>query len=513
MREVISKDKLYDVIEEAITILGDTVSSTLGPAGNNVIIDNGEEVPFITNDGATIARNLEVENKKVNTILEILKEACLKTEELVGDGTTTTIVLLRSMLLEGLEEIKKGMDAMTLKREFEEVLPLVIKILNEEKRKPTKKDYKMIAMTSSNDKEISTILAEVFYKMKEKYAIRLETSIDAKTYYKIQNGYNLEIDNIASTYSLKRDIIEMEDVSILIVKGYLDSLEKLIDIIQDSHKYHKNIVILAEEYSTELEQELLAYYLTENLNILLLKLPDYASHREKIEFDLATLAKASIKNINYEEISTSDLGKVDRISLNDKEIVLYSENENVKKLIEKLKLELKEEKSLYEKEFIGNRLSKLERGVATIYIGGITKTEIKEKKMRYEDALWALEEAKKGIVIGEGITYLKVSELLKDDNSALKIIKKALKEPFCQILKNKGISNSEEIIKEIKKSNFKGLYNLSLDKVQDSEELLIIDPVSVIVVAFKNAVSIMMMLLTTNYLVIRDMIEIKNDVL
>ena len=501
MKQVISGDSLRKYILEAINLICNAVSSTLGPIGNNVLINSSDEPCFVTNDGVTIARNIESDNKIINSILEIVKEASLKTNELVGDGTTTTLVLLQSIYNEGIKKINNGKSPIILKNELNESLEKIIKEIDKVSRKPTKSELAFIAATSANDKNIGKFLSNIYFKMKSKYAIKLENGNKDKTYYEIKKGYNIEIDNISSIYFQNKDEIKLNNCYILCLKGYLSSLEQISDIINECITNNKNLIIFVDDVEKEVYQELLVYYLSYNKKIFVFTLTDYGLRKEKIQIDIENITKCIIKNIDYESISFDDLGSSD-ITINKNEVIIYSDND-VKYYIEKLKKELKNTDSEYDKEFIGNRLSKLEKGNTIVYIGGKTKTEIKEKIMRYEDSLCALSVASNGIVLGCGITLLSISDKIKCETDSDEILKKVLIVPFVTISKNSG-KDYKNILDDIKYNNYEYIYNFKNNELEKMDNTSVLDSKEVLICSLKTAISIASMLLTTNYLVIND---------
>lgn len=500
MKKVISGEELIQVMIKAVNLLCDTTSSTLGPTGNNVLINSSETSPFITNDGVTIANNIESEDKANNTILEIVKEASLKTNEISGDGTTTTLVLLQSIFNLGIEEINKGTNKIVLKNNLLSYMNRIVDEIDKLKKKPSKEDYLSVAKTSSNDKEIANTTTEVYLKMKSKHSIKLEESSNEETYYVNKKGYNIEINNMSSMYFTKNKSIELKNTKILILKGYLDSLESISDIINDILVNDKNLIIFTEGYAETIKNEVLVYYFNHK-NIFVVELEEYASNRDKIEEDIKVLSNSIIKNIDYENISYSDLGTISNIILKEDEIILMSNNKSGIELINRLKEEVKICKSDYEKEFINSRISKLENGITTIYVGGTTKAEKREKIMRYEDAICALESASNGVVPGEGITYLKVANNLEIINESSLIIKKSLEKPFEKIMSNLGIKY-KDIEESIIENNYELIYDYQKNSLISIKESTIIDPVEVIITAFKNALSIAAILLSTSSLVI-----------
>lgn len=503
MKEIIKGDELYQNILNAVNMICNAVSSTLGPCGNNVLINTDDKSPYITNDGVTIASSIESSDIIINSIINIIKESSLKTNEEVGDGTTTTLVLLQSIINDGINEIKKGKNGFILKNELNEVLTKVIDELNKLKIKPTKKDLLNIALTSSNEKEVGVISYEVFNKMKSKYTIKLEESNDSKTYYKNKKGYVLNIDDIPNIYFTKDNNIELKNVYLLIIRGYLQNLEQISEIVNEGYERNKNIVILCSDYGDNIQEQIILYKLKENKNIFIFKTPEYGLRKIDIEEDVASLTNATIKNIDFEIISSNNLGFADNIIINKENIIIVNENNNIKKRIKTLKSLLNSNISLYDKEFIESRISYLTKGVAYIYVGGKTKIEIKEKAMRFEDTINALENSKYGIVYGEGISYLKVSNLLNKEVLSENIIKNALEKPFQKIFENAGI-NYIDIKNNIIKSNYTKIYNFKTNNIEEISTSNIIDPLKVEIVALKNAISIASMLLTTNYLIINE---------
>ena len=501
MKKVIFGDALKQVMEEAINMLGDAVSSTLGPSGNNVLISNDEMSPFITNDGVTIASSIASENKEINTVLEIAKEAALKTNELVGDGTTTTILLMQSIFNEGLKKIKSGKDTIVLKQELDKSIEFILNELDNFKIKPTKENLAQVGKTSCNDSELGILLTELFLKMNNKYAIKLDESNTEETKIVIKKGYSVELDNISNMYFVNDKELNLNDAYILILKGYLDDLEKISDIINEGIK-DKNIVIFVEDASENIKEEMISYFLEYHKNIFLFNLPDYASRRYSIINDLINVTKAKAKNVEFDNISFDDLGFSSKVIINENEILISIDN-NLDNYLASLKNELNSCFNDYEKEFLAKRVSSLEKGMATIYVGASTKTEMKDKKMRIEDAINALDVASRGVAIGSGIPFLKISNNIKLNTDADDILSIALKEPFKKIIANCG-EDYTKIETLIVNSNYKRVYNFKTKTLEDTKNITVLDPIEVLKVSLKNAVSIASMLLTTNYLVINE---------
>ena len=500
MKQVIMGDELNKCMQNAIDLICDAVASTLGPSGNNVIV-SADLAPFITNDGVTIARNISSDDEKINSILEIIKEASLKTNEVVGDGTTTTLVLLQSIFKEGLKFIENKVNPILLKNELNKTLMVVLDEIDQIKKQATPKNVKAVSAIAVGNEEDGNFINNVFSIMKSKYSILLDESKSNKTYYEIRKGYNIEIDNISNLYFDKKDEICINNPYVLVINGYLGDLEQISKIINKVIDTNKSLLIFAEDYSDDVNNNVLSFYM-QSKNIFLFKVSDYGSRKDEILKDIKSICDCNIKNINYDCVLLDDLGKCNTAVLNKNEITIINDLAGIKNRIIKLECELEKCTDDYEKEFLLNRLAKLKNGIATIYVGGNTKTEIKEKMMRFEDALCALEAAKDGVVLGEGVSFLNIKNKLDNSIGGI-VMKNALSSPFNTIVKNMGF-NSEDIIKLIEKSDFNKAYNFNTNKLEGINETKVIDTANSLKESITNATSIASLLLTTNYLIINS---------
>ena len=508
MNMIVKNDELKKVMLDSINMLCDAVSSTLGPSGHNVLISNSEISPFITNDGVTIAESIESDDQRINAILEIVKEASMKTNELVGDGTTTTLVLLQSIYTLGLKEIIQGKDSIELKKELNVILNKILEKIDSLKKNASKEDLINIASVSANDKELGEFLTKIYLEIGNTYGIKIEEGTSEKTYYEISNGYNTTINELSNLYFQNNKEIELNNVHILIINDYLSDLESISQVINEGINRNKNILIIAKEYDERIKEEILLLKLQENKNIFLVSISEYGERLESILKDIENITNAKIRN-NYDNIIWNDLGYTSKIILKKEELNIINTNDNTSRIIE-LKEKLDKCSDSYDKEFLNDRISKLNEKRAVVFVGGLTKTEIKEKKMRMIDALCSLNAAKDGVLVGEGITLLKISEELESNNIASKIIKESLKIPFHKIMENAGVS-SLEIYDTIQKSNYNLIYNIDTDTFENIHNTKIVDALNVVKESLKNAVSISSMLLTTNYLVINEKEINKNN--
>lgn len=503
MKKVIRNEELYTKMHEAINILCDTVKSTLGPKGSNAIIDHSTFTPFITNDGVTIAENICSDDATINTILELAKEASIKTNDKVGDGTTTTLVFLQSIFNQGIEYIRQGLNPMVLKEELHKSLETVLKKIDDMQKIPSAKELQDIAIISSNNKEIGQIISEVYLKILNKSAIEIietEEEITSVNYYQ---GYTLDCE-LASPYFLTNDNdISLDNAKILLVNNHLEDIESLSEIINELliSKNKQPLIILANSYNNYLVEEILNINRENNLDIYLFTNDIYAMRRTSILQDLEAISGGKIIS-NLDNISYTDLGNVTNAIINREKIVIkFKFNNNIKNRILALNEDIKNNTS--DKEFVEKRLTMINKGSAVIKVGAYTKTERREMKMRFDDALWAISEASKGVVVGGGMCATLISEDLEEASLGNKLLKKAMLEPMKTILNNAGL-NYEEIYHKIKSSKEKIIFNVQNNNYENITTTVVLDPASVIKEALINATSIASMLLTTTSLMINE---------
>lgn len=510
MKKVITGEELYDCEEQAIELLCGTVKKTLGPRGSNAIIDHSLMNPFITNDGVTIARNIESEDERINTILTLAKEASIKTDETVGDGTTTTLVLLESIFKSGLAKIKEGTNPHILKNELDNALESVIEEIKKESKIPSEENYYDIANIAASDKNIGKLITSLYLKLKSGSAIKVEESKTSETYTKIINGYSFEPILASSYFFNNTNEITYKNCLILIMTKEVNEIEEISEIINYTIEKRIPLVILATDYSEEVINEVLSLNFNKTTNVTLLKLPEYGLHQMDVLKDIEIISKAKMVKVS-DELSLNNLGKCEEIKIT-KDLAIICNNlksEAIKKYINKLKKRVKTIDDDFELEFLNNRLAKLTNGIGIIYVGATTTTEAKEKKMRFDDALCALKSAANGIIPGSGLMLLKIKENLEAKNNGSIILKEALDKPFRQILENVGV-NPNEIYNKIKETDFNVIYNALENKLEPISKTKVIDPTNVVIATLKNAVSIAGMLLNTSSLIINEFKENNN---
>lgn len=503
MKIVVSNENLRLKMAEAVNLLCDTVKITLGPKGNNVIIDHSNFNPFITNDGVTIAENIASDDPIVNTILELAKEASFKMNDKIGDGTTTTLVLLQSIFNEGMNLIKQGINPITLKGELDKSLDLIRENLRNMSRKPTKEELVNIAITSANDKDIGSIISQAYFKVKSKSAIKIVECDSEETFVKYYKGYTFE-SNAASPYFFNNcEEIDYKDSYILLVNSFIDDIESVSEILNMIVEENKSIIIVANDYSIEFINYILNLYLNEKVKICLLKTPEYGINSLKILNDIKAISNAKVvdKLIN---IDISYLGKVNNIKVNKNVVVItFDNNESCKKKVMEIKKELALSNNDIDREFNEKRLAMFNKGLAEINVGARTLVERREKRMRFDDALCAIDSASKGILPGGGLIYLKVCKKMKAQSNGDKILKESLRKPFEQILINAGLL-PKEIEENIIQNDYSLVYNVNEEKYENIDNTFVLDSTEGIINALVSACSIAGMLLTTNCLVINE---------
>lgn len=510
LKKVITNEKLYEKMEEAITLLCSVVKTTLGPKGNNAIINSSLRTPYITNDGVTIAQNIESEDKIINTILNIAKEASIKTNELVGDGTTTTLVLLEELFNKGIEYVKKGVSPIIIKKQLDNSLKYVIDSLKKMSCEPDNNKLYNIAKISSNDEEIGNIICKAYLKLDNKNGINIVETDKEKTEVVYYDGYMFDT-NIASSYFFQNNSqINYGETMLLIVDDYLDEIESISEILNEIIEKDKNFVIFAKDYSEDFINNILSIYLDNQAKVVLLKNPMYGDNQLVINKDISFLSGALINK--SDQINYKSIGKIKSIQIDkEKTIIGFEHNKQIDEEIILIEKELAKMDNEFDIDYYKKRLAMFKNGLVNILVGAPTKIECIEKKMRYEDALCSLDISKKGVLPGSGVALLKLERMLTNSDYGTIIMKNALSKPFKQILVNAGLEE-DKIIARIEKDNYNVLYNVNNESFEDFDKTDVIDPLYVVIRSLSNAVSIAGMLLTTSSLIINENIdEINNE--
>ncbi len=499
MKKVIKNPVLREKIQEAINLLCGTVKETLGPKGCNAIIDHSQFSPFITNDGVTIAQNIASDDEVINTILELAKEASIKTNENVGDGTTTTLVLLESIYNNGIKLIQEGYNGLILKEELERATAKVIEILKAKSRKPSLDNIQEIASIAANDKNIGQIFKEAYAKVGSK-GIYLAESDDEVTSVTHTEGYILETILASPYYLNKGNEIKLDCPNVFITTCCLNYREEIGGLINFCLKNKESLIVVAKDYSSLFVNEMVSDYLNNNLDIVLLKSPGYGYTELDILDDLVAISGGVLVE-DIAKVNIKVLGKVNQVRIdNENTIFNFTKNSEVSGLIEILK----EKPSSFDR---AKRVSMLDRGIVIIKVGAFTTTERREKKMRFEDALWAIKSAEDGILPGGGLVLYEISKTFDATTKGEEVLASSLASSMMQILINAAL-NYNKIMDYIVKNNYQIVYNVSSDKYEDTDKTKVVDATNIVIDTIKNAASIAALLLTTNSLIINEYKEI-----
>ena len=502
-----------------INKLADTVKVTLGPKGRNVVLNKEFGMPLITNDGVTIAKEIELCDSFEKIGARLIKEVSIKTNDVVGDGTTTATVLAQSMIKDGIKNVAAGGDPMAIKRGMDKAASSAVEELKKISSSINgKEDIARVASISANNEDIGNLIADAMEKVSKDGVITIEESKTSNTELNIVEGMQFDKGYI-SPYMVT-DTEKMETIFdnpyILITDKKISNIQEILPILENLMKMSGKLLIVCDDIEQEALSTIILNKLRGVLNVVVVKAPGYGDKRKNILQDMAILTGAEVITedigLDLKETSIEQLGRAKQVKIGKEETIIVdgAGNRNeINERINSLKAQIAEEKSEFTKEDLQERLAKISGGVAVIGVGAATEIEMKEKKLRIEDALSATKAAtQEGIVAGGGTAYLNiipevekiVDSLADDEKIGGKIVLKALEEPAKQIVINAGLEPAV-IIEKIKQSE-KGLgFDVKNNKFVDMKKVGIVDPTKVSRSALQNAVSIASMVLTTESIV------------
>ena len=502
-----------------INKLADTVKVTLGPKGRNVVLDKDFGMPLITNDGVTIAKEIELEDKFENMGAKLIKEASIKTNDIAGDGTTTAIVLAQCMIKEGIKNISSGVDPIAIKRGMNKALRIAIEELKKISSKVNgKEDITRVASISANSVEVGQLISDAMEKVSNDGVITIEESKTSNTELNIVEGMQIDKGYISPYMVTNYEKMEtiLDNPYILITDKKISNIQEILPILENLIEKSGKLLIVCEDIEQEVLSTIILNKLRGVINVVVVKAPGYGDKRKAMLQDMAILTGGEVitddLNLNLKDTNLEELGRAKVVKVSKEKTIIVGglgDKESITKRINSLKLQIENEKSEFTKEDLQERLAKIAGGVAVIEVGAATEIEMKEKKLRIEDALSATKAAvEEGIVSGGGTAYLNIinsvkekTELLKDDEKiGGNILIKALVEPVKQICINAGIEPAI-IIEKIKESE-KGIgYDVENNVFVDMKKEGIVDPTKVSRSALENAVSVASMILTTESIV------------
>ena len=517
-KQILFNEEARQLLKRGVDKLADTVKTTLGPKGRNVVLDKGFGAPHITNDGVSIAKEIELENRFENIGAEIIKEVAIKTNDVAGDGTTTATVLAQAIIGEGLKNVAAGANPLALKQGLEKgALAVVAALKKLSKQIKSPAEIEQVATISAQDAEIGKMLADIMSTLGKDSVITVEESQTFGLEKEVVEGMQFDKGYVSPYMITNAERMEAvyEDPFILITDKKISSLQEIIPIIEKVAKAgKKEMVIIADDIEGDALTTLVLNKLRGTFNTLAVKAPGFGDRRKEMLQDIAMLCGGQVISdevgLKLENAELKMLGRARKI-VSTKENTTIIEGKGKKTDIEErvaqIKKQLATTDSSFDKEKLQERLAKLSGGVAVIKVGAATEVEMKAKKDKIEDALNATKAAvEEGIVAGGGVALVRTLKALdevkvKDDEKiGIAILRRALEEPLRQIAKNAG-QDGAVIAAEVKKGEGGFGYNAGEDKYEDLIKAGIIDPTKVVRSALQNAVSAASMLLTTEAVV------------
>ena len=513
-------DDARHALERGLNTLADTVKITLGPKGRNVVLDKKYGAPTITNDGVTIAKEIELEDAFENMGAQLIKEVATKTNDVAGDGTTTATLLAQAIVREGLKNLAAGANPMGLKRGIEKATEAAVDALKDMSRPiKGKQDIAQVASISAGDETVGQLISDAMDIVGKDGVISVEESNTLKTDLNTVEGMQFDRGYASAYMVTDADKMEavLEDALILITDKKISNIQEILPVLEQVVQAGKKLLIIAEDVEGEALATLVVNKLRGTFTCVAVKAPGFGDRRKEMLRDIAILTGGQViseelglelKETTLDQLGSAHIVKVDK----DNTTIIdgAGSKEDIQARIANIKTQIEDTTSDYDREKLQERLAKLAGGVAVIQVGAATEVEMKERKMRIEDALAATRAAvEEGIVPGGGVSLLnvqaKVRELLDstdgDEKTGVNIIVRAIEEPIRQIATNGGVDGSI-IIDTIKRKGDNGYgYDVTKDEFVDMIERGIIDPTKVSRSALQNAASIAALVLTTESLV------------
>ena len=519
-KQIIYGEDARRALERGVNQLADTVKITLGPKGRNVVLDKKFGTPLITNDGVTIAKEIELPDPFENMGAQIVKEVSTKTNDVAGDGTTTATLLAQAIIREGLKNLAAGANPMVMKKGIAKATAAAIEAIKENS-KPVNgtDDIARVGAVSSGDETIGKLIAEAMEKVSHDGVITVEESKTAETYSEVVEG--MQFDRGYITPYMVTDTEKMEavldDALILITDKKISNIQELLPILEQVVQSGKKLLIVAEDVEGDALSTLIVNKLRGTLNVCCVKAPGFGDRRKEMLQDMAILTGGTVisSELGYElkEATADMLGHARQVKVNKDTTIIVDgsgDAQAIKDRVAQIRSQIEVTTSDYDREKLQERLAKLAGGVAIIRVGAATESEMKEKKLRIEDALNATRAAvEEGIVAGGGTAYVNavpaVEKLLKttegDEKTGVQIVARALTEPMRQISANAGIDGSV-VLEKVKNSRKVGYgFNALNETYCDMIASGIVDPTKVTRSALENAASVAGVLLTTESLV------------
>ena len=507
-------------LEVGVDTLADAVKITLGPKGRNVVLDKGYGIPTITNDGVTIAKEIELKDPIENLGAQIVKEVATKSNDVAGDGTTTATVLAQALIKEGLKMVASGANPVFIRKGMEKASKKVIEeLIKRAKKIESNEEIAQVGAISASDREIGELIAQAMAKVGESGVITVEEAKSLDTTLEVVEG--MQFDNgYLSPYMVsdsERMVVELDSPFVLITDKKISSMKELLPILEKTVEMGRPMLIIAEDVEGEALATLVVNKLRGTLNIAAVKAPAFGDRRKAMLQDIAILTGGEViseeKGIKLETADINFLGQAKKVRITKDNTVIVDglgAKEDIAARVGQIKNAIEETTSDYDREKLQERLAKLSGGVAVIKVGAATETEMKEKKLRIEDALNATKAAvEEGIVPGGGTILVQIAKAIEDfklegeEGLGVDIVKKALYAPMRQIALNAGL-DAGVVIEKVKSSEEGIGFDAAKEEYVDMVKTGIIDPTKVTRSAIQNAISVSSVLLTTEVAVANE---------
>jgi len=516
-KQIMFREEARRALERGVNQLADTVKVTLGPKGRNVVLDKKFGSPLITNDGVTIAREIELEDPFENMGAQLVKEVATKTQDVAGDGTTTATLLAQAIIREGIRNVTAGANPMAIKRGIEKAVRVAVdEIKAQSKPVETKEAIAQVASISATDEEIGRLIAEAMEKVGKDGVITVEESKGFTTDLNVVEGMQFDRGYISPYMVTDAEKMQavLDEPYILMTDRKIGNIHDILPILEKVVQSGRPLLLVAEDVEGEALATLVVNKLRGTFNCVAVKAPGFGDRRKAMLQDLAILTGGQVISedlgLDMKNIEISMLGRARQVIVSKEDTVIVGgtgEAAEIKKRISQIRVQIEETTSEFDKEKLQERLAKLAGGVAVIEVGAATEVEMKEKKLRIEDALSATRAAvEEGIVSGGGTAYINALPALDkiqaegDEATGVRIIRRALEEPVRQIAINAGLEGS--VIVERVKNESPGIgYNAATGVYVNMIDAGIVDPAKVTRTALQNAASISAMFLTTEAVV------------
>ena len=513
-------DEARKALEAGVNQLADTVKVTLGPKGRNVVLDKKFGSPLITNDGVTIAKEIELDDPFENMGAQLVKEVSTKTNDVAGDGTTTATLLAQAIIREGLKNLAAGANPMVMKKGIAKATAAAVEAIKANSKKFNgSDDIARVGTVSSGDEVIGKLIAEAMEKVSHDGVITVEESKTAETYSEVVEGMMFDRGYITPYMATDTDkmVAELDDPYILITDKKISNIQEILPLLEQVVQSGKKLLIIAEDVEGEALTTLILNKLRGTFTCVAVKAPGFGDRRKEMLVDIATLTGGQVISeevgLELKDTQLSQLGRARQVKVDKENTIIVDgagNSDEIKARVGQIRAQIETTSSEFDKEKLQERLAKLAGGVAVIKVGAATETEMKEKKLRIEDALNATKAAvEEGIVAGGGVAYVNavpavealVNDVEGDEKTGVRIIAAALTSPIRQIAANAGVDGSV-VLEKIQSSGKVGYgFDAYKETYCDMIPAGIVDPAKVTRSALENAASVASMVLTTESLV------------